>query len=71
MPPHVRETRVRGAECDRSCNVESCAYDAADCFHDHSECHTDADGADYRGTVSHTLSGRVCGSSLRYVQAPS
>ena len=46
--------------CDAACNVEACSWDSGDCFHRHGECFTDADGHDYRGTVSHTVSGKVC-----------
>ena len=47
-------------ECNAACNIEACEWDGADCFHQHHECYTRSDGADYRGTVSHTRSGQVC-----------
>ena len=51
---------VNDGECDAECNVESCGWDGSDCFHSHDECYQRSDGADYRGTVSHTKSGHVC-----------
>ena len=40
--------------CNSVCNSESCGWDGEDCFHGHTECYQRTDGADYRGTVSHT-----------------
>uniref|UniRef100_A0A7S3TMJ6 Kringle domain-containing protein n=2 Tax=Emiliania huxleyi TaxID=2903 RepID=A0A7S3TMJ6_EMIHU len=46
--------------CDLECNVEACNWDGRDCFHDASECFEQSNGADYRGKVDHTKSGRTC-----------
>ena len=42
--------------CNSACNSESCGWDGGDCFRGHTECYQHPDGADYRGTVSHTRS---------------
>ena len=39
-------------DCTAACNVEACRFDGADCDHDHDECYTDPNGADYRGSVN-------------------
>jgi len=55
-----QKTLLDNGECNAACNVEACAWDGADCFHEHHECYVRADGVDYRGSVSHTTSGKVC-----------
>ena len=42
--------------CNSACNSESCGWDGEDCFRGHTECYQSLNGADYRGTVSHTRS---------------
>ena len=51
---------IDDGECHAKCNVPSCKHDGADCFFGHHECYTRADGWDYRGAVSHTVSGKEC-----------
>ena len=54
-------------ECNAACNVGTCGWDGGDCFHEHHECYRRSDGVDYRGTVSHTTTGKV----RRHVGVPS
>jgi len=47
-------------ECDEMCNNEACGWDGTDCDHGADECYEMADGQDYRGERSTTLSGYTC-----------
>jgi len=47
-------------ECDELCHNEACGYDGTDCDHMAGECYTDAKGAEYRGNVAVSASGKTC-----------
>eukprot|EP00322_Chrysochromulina_rotalis_P005813 CAMPEP_0115844272 /NCGR_PEP_ID=MMETSP0287-20121206/8746_1 /TAXON_ID=412157 /ORGANISM="Chrysochromulina rotalis, Strain UIO044" /LENGTH=512 /DNA_ID=CAMNT_0003297999 /DNA_START=72 /DNA_END=1610 /DNA_ORIENTATION=+ len=47
-------------ECDELCHNEACGFDGTDCDHGESDCHVEANGADYRGSISKTASGKTC-----------
>lgn len=51
---------IDDGECDKACNRVECRWDGADCTHGHDECYERADGADYRGALNVTASGRAC-----------
>jgi len=51
---------LNDGECDEECNNPACNWDVDDCFHDHGECYSDPKGSDYRGIVSHSISGVEC-----------
>ena len=51
---------IDDGECDERCNHEECDWDGKDCFHGASSCYTMSNGADYRGTMNITKTGKPC-----------
>jgi len=47
-------------ECDEACHTEKCGWDGSDCDHGASECYSEPDGRDYRGSVAKSRGGYEC-----------
>jgi hypothetical protein len=58
--PGCDSTWLGDGECDETCNVKECDYDGTDCHSGFGECYAEANGGDYRGSVSKTRGGLTC-----------